>query len=95
MRDQKRSKVLRSVAESMNGGLSVEYTVIGTGPQFPTPVEHNASTASEALTRHGALERLCGHAVIQDASGREVSLGELRLAEAEEQETQRRALEGS
>lgn len=64
--------------------IPMTYKVIGTGPQFPTGHEQDASTAGEALNKRRAAEGLCGQAIVRDAFGREVSISELeRVARAE------------
>ena len=49
------------------------FTIIGTGLQIPAPYEFRVKTATEAQLKLRPTRELCGHSVIRDATGRELS----------------------
>ena len=70
------------------------YTVVGTGRQFPKPVELKGDTAAEALNKWRATMGLCEHVAVLNDDRQEVGIAELERLAEEEQAAARRALRG-
>jgi hypothetical protein len=60
------------------------YRIEGSGPLFPTSINHTVETATSAVAQFKAVEKLGAQAVAFSSNGIPLSLADLvRLAEAE------------
>jgi hypothetical protein len=71
----------------------VGYMIIGTGPSVPVLFEVKVKTAAEAQLKLRPARELCGHAVIRDGVGREISEVELGVLVRQEREAELRQVQ--